>query len=110
MAFYKARVTYKNPDWKDGEDNGDLEYHLIKEIVLNPPAEMAGVVQQELAIAQRSVMAFWGGQYPLMPRNNFYVHPARIVSIEIVDNTGKIIIAELDPQSVSKPRNVAAKE
>lgn len=108
MAFYKARVTYKNPAWKDGEDNGDMEYFLTKDIVLQPPAEVAGVPQKELAVAQRSVMAFWGGQYPLVPRNNFYVYPGRIVSIEILKNDDEILIAKLDENSIPKVTDIAA--
>lgn len=98
MAFFKARVVYKNPEWIDGEKN-HMEYHLTFDIVLQPPAEVAGVVQQEKAVAQRAVGAFWGGQYPLMPKPNYYIHPGRIISIEILKND-VVEVAQLDKQKV----------
>ncbi len=101
MAFYKARVTYKNPLWRDGGDNteNDREYFLTFDIVIQPPPQAAGVIQKEHSIALQSIPMFWGGQIPLQPEPGIFIHPGRIVFIEILEN---VEVAKLNPNAVAE--------
>ncbi len=99
MAHYKARVTYKNSQWEDGEENAGLEYFLAKDIVLEPPAQMAGIIQQEHSVALQAIPMFWGGQIPLQPEPGLFIHPGRIISIEILEN---VEVAKLNPNAVTE--------
>ncbi len=102
-AYYKVRITYKNPEWLDGFSTPeDMEYFQSREIVLNPPPnkKQMDAVQQHAA-AQATVGLFWSGQVPLMvdgeDTHELFIHPNRIITIEIVTN---IEIAQLE--SVNK--------
>ena len=88
MAFCKVKVTYKNPKWKDGEGKANInrEYFLTKDITLNPPNNIAGQVQQEHAMALQMIPMFWSGQIALQVENSIFVHPGRIISIELMQN------------------------
>lgn len=98
-AYYKVRITYKNPEWLDGFSTPeDMEYFQTKDIVLNPaPSKKQMDAVQQHAAAQNTVGLFWSGQAPLMvdgeDTEELFIHPNRIISIEIVTN---IEIAQLE--------------
>ncbi len=99
MAYYKARVKYQNPDWKDGEDNVDLEYFQTQDIKLPFPPNIEGDVLKEHSVAMQIIPMFWSGQIAVQVGKGKFMHPGRIVSVEIVEN---IEIATVSPEAVQE--------
>ncbi|KKL16064.1 hypothetical protein LCGC14_2499340 [marine sediment metagenome] len=97
-AFYKARITYKNLEWIDGVSTlEDMKYFLIKDVILAPPPNENLDVTAQHIIAQNSISHFWAGNIPVVVENDVFIHPNRIVKIEIVNN---IEIVKVNKQSV----------
>lgn len=100
-AFYKARVVYKNPEWIDGYSTPDeLEYALTKDIVLAPPPDKEYDIVQQHAMLQQVIAGFWAGNIPLMVELEIFIHPNRIISVQIVNNN--IEIATVSKKAVQQ--------
>lgn len=92
-AFYKARVTYKNPEWIDGISTlEDMKYFNIKDIVLSPPPGSNLDVVAQHAMAQGSLSHFWSGIIPVVTGDEVYIHPNRIIAVTLVHNVETITV------------------